>query len=76
MRTTLVLDDSLLRAARHRAAAHDTTLSEVINEALRQLISAPQSPARAVKLPTFGNRKHRQKITPQDIARALDADAV
>jgi hypothetical protein len=36
MRTTLTLDDDVLKAARRRAREQDRPLKEVINEALRQ----------------------------------------
>jgi hypothetical protein len=36
MRTTLNLDDHLLRAARKRAAEEDSTLTAVIEQALRR----------------------------------------
>jgi hypothetical protein len=36
MRTTLTLDDDVLKAARRRAREEDRPLKEVINDALRQ----------------------------------------
>jgi len=36
MRTTLTLDDDVLKAARRRAREQDRPLKDVINEALRQ----------------------------------------
>jgi hypothetical protein len=36
MRTTLTLDDDVLKAARRRAREQDRALKDVINEALRQ----------------------------------------
>jgi len=41
MRTTLALDDLLLRSARKRAAEEGTTLARVIEDALRRHLSAP-----------------------------------
>jgi hypothetical protein len=37
MRTTLDLEDTLMRAAKRRAAEQGTTLTKVIEEALRRL---------------------------------------
>ncbi len=45
MRTTVVLDDGLVMAAKKRAAESRTTLSAVINEALRDALNS--SPARS-----------------------------
>jgi hypothetical protein len=39
MRTTLDLDDGLLRAAKKRAAEQGTTLTRVIEDALRQTLT-------------------------------------
>jgi hypothetical protein len=36
MRTTLVLDDHLIEAAKKRAAEQRSTLSDVVNDALRR----------------------------------------
>jgi hypothetical protein len=36
MRSTLILDDDLFRKAKRRAAALNTTLSDVVNQALRE----------------------------------------
>jgi putative antitoxin of VapBC-like toxin-antitoxin system len=43
MKTTLNLDQELLRRARERAAERGTTLTAVIEGALRAALSAPQS---------------------------------
>ena len=70
MRTTLVLDDALFHAAKRRAAERRSTVSEVVNDALRQLISRPPS-RREIKLPTWGDPRKRRRITPRQIAEAL-----
>lgn len=41
MRMNLVVDDVLLKAARKRAVGQGSTLSEVIDDALRQLLARP-----------------------------------
>jgi hypothetical protein len=74
MRTTVIIEDGLLREARHRAAARDTTLSEVLNEALRELLRIRPIANKAVKLPTFGNRKDRRRLDPREISKALQDD--
>jgi plasmid stability protein len=41
-RTTLALDEDLLRLLKHRAAEQGTTLQAVVNDALRQATAAPR----------------------------------
>ena len=55
MRTTIRMDDRLLRDAKQFAARTGRTLTSVIEDAVRQLLAgAPRSPQRSkVKLPTF-----------------------
>lgn len=45
MRTTLNLDDGLVREARKRAVREGRTLTSVIEEALRLLLARPRRPA-------------------------------
>ena len=56
MRTTIRLDDDLLREAKRRAAASGRTLTAVIEDALREALSRRSAePAQGwVSLPTFG----------------------
>lgn len=53
MRTTLAIDDSLLAAAKTRAAAAGQTLGSYVEEALRLRLTAPAPTARPVSLPVF-----------------------
>jgi len=46
MRTTLNLNDDLVRQAKQRAAAEDRTLTSVIEDALRRLLSSSVPPVR------------------------------
>lgn len=50
MRTTLDLEDMLLRTARKRAASDGTTLTAIIEEALRQHLHPPGRVAKPFKL--------------------------
>ena len=54
MRTTLILDDALVRRARRRALEHDLTLSDVVNEALREALREPPVAAAPFAMVTFG----------------------
>jgi hypothetical protein len=56
MRTTLNLDDELLRDAKRLAAERGTTLTALMEDALRivvRRVEKPQ-PRKRVRLPTFG----------------------
>lgn len=46
MKTTLNLDDELLRKAKRQAAARGTTLTAVVEEGLRTVTSTPPEPVR------------------------------
>ena len=68
MRTTLVLDDALLRQAKRRAAERDLTLSDVVNEALREALrhSAPTAPP--FSLITYGRADRHVSHEPADFS--------
>lgn len=55
MRTTVRLDPTLLRAAKRYAAEAGVTLTSLIEDGLRAILSRRRAPGdtRAVKLPTF-----------------------
>lgn len=74
MRTTLVLDDALLRQARRRAAERDLTVSEVVNEALRDAFDRPMPTAAPFSMATYGNADRRVRPEPEDIAAALETE--
>jgi hypothetical protein len=50
MRTTLDLEDGLLRRARRKAAEQGRTLTGLIEEALRALLGRPARPPRRFRL--------------------------
>lgn len=52
MRTTLRIDDDLLRELKSRAADEGLSLSDLVNVVLRQSMAAPQRPRRAFKQTT------------------------
>ena len=56
MRTTLDLDDHLLREAKRLAAERGTTLTALMEDALRIVVRRVEKPKprRRVRLPTFG----------------------
>lgn len=74
MRTTLVLDDALLRQAKRRAAERDLTVSEVVNEALRESFRHGTPPAPPFSLITYGPPGHPVLHEPADFAAELEAE--
>ncbi len=77
MRTTLILDDDLARKAKLLAAEDHRTLSDVVNQALRELVmphrraqEAPP-PYRAV---TFGDPANPVAMEPEDLAKLANDD--
>lgn len=77
MRTTVNLPESLLRAAKERAAADGRTLTSLIAEGLRGVLQG-QTPADAVEpLPAFGSSTDSPRVDLRDrdeLWTALDAD--
>lgn len=74
MRTTLVLDDRLVKQAKREAARRGTTLGAIVDEALRMaLAAAPASAPPHYRVPTFGGRR-RVEHEPSDLAEALLED--
>jgi hypothetical protein len=72
MRTTLVLDDALLRQAKRRAVERNVTISDVVNEALREAFDRPTAAARPFSMITYGQRGRRQRHEPADFAAAIE----
>jgi hypothetical protein len=75
MRSTLILDDHLFKQARQRAAEQGTTLSDVVNQALREALTKPKPRAGAkFSMVTFGGPAGSQRHEPADFAEAAEAD--
>lgn len=72
MRTTLVLDDALLRQAKRRAAERDLTVSDVVNEALRDSFRDVSPTAPPFSLITYGRADRRVRQEPTDFAAELE----
>jgi hypothetical protein len=66
MRTTITLDDALLAQLKRRAAASGTTVSRLIEQAVRLFVRTPPAPKKQhrFELVTFGRggRFSRQNI--------------
>ena len=74
MRTTLVLDDGLVRKARKRAADAGLTLSELVNLALRNQLVRPEAQAPHFEVITFGHGAPPVRHEPGDFAEALEPE--
>ena len=74
MRTTLIIDDALLREAKHRAAERDLTVSDVVNEALRDVFGQEPPAAPPFQMLTYGSPGRRVIHTPADFAADAELD--
>jgi hypothetical protein len=75
MRSTLILDDRLFKQARQRAADQGSTLSDVVNQALREALAKPKArPAAKFAMVTFGDPAASHRHEPSDFAAASAAD--
>jgi hypothetical protein len=72
MRTTLVLDDELIRRAKHRANELNLTVSEVVNHALRLALTERPAVAPPFSMPTYGDPGVRVHHEPAELGPAVD----
>jgi plasmid stability protein len=73
MRTTIRLDDALLRRAKARAAAAGRSLNDFIADAVRAALAPRGSEASgAPKLPTFPGRGLQPGVDLDDTSALLD----
>ncbi len=75
MRTTVIIEDELLRQAKRSAAERDMTLSDIINDALRTRLTRRIPDAAPFQLVTYGGRsRNAARHEPADFAQALDQE--
>lgn len=75
MRTTISIDDKLLRAIKRRAADTDRTLSAVIEDAVRAELardSVTGKPSRSQKVVTFKGNGVRPGVNLNSTAELID----
>ena len=71
MRTTLVVDDDVLAAARTLAAEQDTSIGRALSDLARRGM-LPREPRRESSLPVFNVASDAPPITPNRVSDALD----
>ena len=76
MRTTLVLNDEILVAAKRVAAARHTTLSAVVDEALRTTLMSAGAKGQTspFQVPVFRGRGEARDVSPEELVRLRDDD--
>lgn len=76
MKTTLIIDDTILKKAKEQAAARDTTVSELVNQSLRSYLHASPANAgevRAFSMPVFGQAaRSTSGVRPAQMAELRD----
>jgi hypothetical protein len=74
MRTTISIDENLLREAKIIAAASDKTLSDVVSDALREsILRRRATPKKRIKLITSGGQGLQPGVDASSNAALLDA---
>jgi hypothetical protein len=74
MRTTVNLPDELIREAKKRALEANTSLAEIIGDALREALAKPRrrKPTKEFKLITYGKGGLRLGADLDDTSALLD----
>jgi hypothetical protein len=75
MRTTLIIDDLLLKRAKEAAAKAGCTVSDIVNQALGESLAARACPKPHFEMITYGSSA-RSRHEPADFAAALEVDDV
>jgi hypothetical protein len=72
MRTTIRLDDRLLRQAKAAAAASGRSLNDLISDAVRASMASRPTPRRVAEVPTYRGRGLQAGVDLDDSAALLD----
>lgn len=74
MRTTVRLDDTLMIRAKRHASAERTTLTDLLDRALRELLTRGEKPRvrERVALPTFRGKGLQPGVDLDDSASLVD----
>jgi antitoxin component of RelBE/YafQ-DinJ toxin-antitoxin module len=74
MRSTFVIDDRLFRKIKRLAADLGITMSDVVNQALREFLEKAHPQAQPFQMITFGDRRNRVHHEPAEFTHALDRE--
>ncbi len=74
MRSTVIIEDELFKKAKRRAAERGTTLSDLVNQALRESLAKPEAEAPLFRMTTFGASKTKVHREPRDFHAASEED--
>jgi hypothetical protein len=74
VRTTVDLDDDVLRAARALASARRASLGRVLSDLARRGLRPAEPASRRGRFPVFEVPADAPPLTPDLVARALDED--
>jgi hypothetical protein len=74
MRSTVIIEDELFKRAKQSAAAQNTTLSAIVNQALRQVLTEPVARAPRFTVVPYGPARKKTHHEPADFAAALERD--
>ena len=75
MRTTVNLDDDVLRTAKELARLSGRTLGEVLSDLVRQALSSPsEAPLVRNGVPILSPTEDARLVTPEDVAYLIDDD--
>ena len=66
MKTTLVINDALIKRVKLEAVRQNRTMSEVVEMALHLLFNQPKRPERQPKLPSFDMGRELVDIADRD----------
>lgn len=74
VRTTVRIDDDVLKAAKSIAASQSRSLGEVLSDLARRGLE-PRQPRQAGVVPIFEVDAHAPRLTPEMVREALDDGA-
>jgi hypothetical protein len=66
MKTTLIIDDTVMARVKREAAERKCTMSELVESAVRRFLDAPKAPGKLPPLPAFRMGDARVDIADRD----------
>ena len=72
MRTTLEIDNDILRLAKHLSHEREQSLGRVVSDLVRQAIQPRAQAAHAGEIPCLPRKPGGQPVTSQDVKELLE----